>query len=120
MSAPSSVSTRLISPAKRRVAWALCFDDISEPITESFEFTAAPKVTLKRDRKHKSAALVETKVRCSARLSALRVGYHLACSGTRKSKGLNKSPHTLKKRKTKLAQSDGAATVPPPTAIVDL
>ena len=40
--ASSSVSTRLISPAKRPVARALCFDDISEPVTESFEFTAAP------------------------------------------------------------------------------
>ena len=117
--ASSSVSTRLLSPAKRPVARALCFDDISEPVTESFEFTAAPKVTLKRERKKKSAALVETEVPSSARLSALRDGYRLRSSGS-KSTGLNRSPHTQKKRKTKSAQSDGTSTVPPPTAIVDL
>ena len=51
VSATSSVNTRLISPVKRPVARALYFDDLSAPITESFEFTAAPKVTLKCDRK---------------------------------------------------------------------
>ena len=118
--ASSSVSTRLLSPAKRPVARALYFDDISEPVTESFEFTAAPRVTLKREHKRKSAALVETEVRHSARLSALQDGYRLPSSGTSKSTGLNRSPHTLKKRKTKSARADEDASVPPPTAIVDL
>ena len=34
--ASSSVSTRLLSPAKRPVARAICFDDISELVTEPF------------------------------------------------------------------------------------
>ena len=109
------------SPVKRPVARALCFDDLSELVTESFEFTTAPKVTMKHDQKPRSAKiLVDIEVHRSARLSALRDGYRLPSSGTSKSTGLNRSPHTLKKRKTKSARSDEDASVPPPTAIVDL
>ena len=118
MPVPASLhdSSRMLTPAKRPVARALCFDDISEPINETFEFTtAAPRATLKRERKKKDVILVETEVRRSAFLSALRDGFH----GT-KSPGLNRSPHTLKKRKTKSARADKDTSVPPPTAIADL
>ena len=61
------------SPVRRLVARALCFDDLSAPVTESFEFSAVPEVTTKRGRKPRSAKiLVDTEVRRSARLSALR------------------------------------------------
>ena len=116
----SSSANALIPPMKRPVARALCFHDISEPIFESFEFTAAPKVTLKRERKQKATALVDTEVRRSARLSALRDGYRLPGSCTSKSSGLNRYPHTPKKCKTNSAQSDGATSVPPPTSISEL
>ena len=74
---PSSCIPHQVSPAKRPVARALCFDDIFEPVSESFEFSAIPEVTTKRGRKPRAVkVLVDTEVRRSARLSALRDGYH--------------------------------------------
>lgn len=118
VSGSSHSPARRISPVKRPVARALCFDDLSEPVTEAFEFTAVPKVTMKRDRKSRtSKILVDTEVRRSARFSALRDGF-------RKIPSSDPSPHrrshTMKKRKTKPAQSDESPSVPPPTAIADL
>ena len=60
MPATSSANTCCISLVKRQVARALCFDDLSAPVTESFEYTTAPKVTLNRDRKQKNTILVDT------------------------------------------------------------
>ena len=42
---------RQASPVRRPVARALCFDDLSEPVTESFEFIAVLEVITKRGRK---------------------------------------------------------------------
>ena len=68
---------RQASLVRRPVARALCFDDLSEPVNESFKFSTVPEVTAKRGWKPRSAKiLVDTEVRCSARLSALREGYH--------------------------------------------
>ena len=100
---PMSDSSRCIpsraSPVKRPVARALCFDDLSEPITKSFESTDTPKVTMKRDRKQKTAKiLVDIEVHRSARLSALHDGYRrVPCNGPSQIR----ASHTLKKRKTK-------------------
>ena len=39
------------APVKRLVARALCFDDLDAPVSEAFEFSSVPEVTLKRARK---------------------------------------------------------------------
>ena len=44
----SMTQSMKVTPVKRPVARALCFDDIDEPVAEAFEFTAVPRVTLKR------------------------------------------------------------------------
>ena len=84
------------APVKRPVARALCFDDLDAPVSEAFEFSSVPEVTLKRARKTQATKImVDTEVRRSARLSALRNGYRKATNGISP-----KKPHTLKKRKT--------------------
>ena len=115
----SSISSALdvpTAPVKRLVARALCFDDLDDPVSETFEFSAVPEVPLKRARKPKDPrVIVDTDVRRSARLSALRDGYRKVTSGTP-----SKKSHTLKKRKTNKSQSEDTSSVPPPTAIADL
>ena len=97
---------------KRPVARALCFDDLDDPVSETFEFSVVPEVSLKRARKSQaSRIIVDTEVRRSARLSALRDGYR---------KVSPKKSHTLKKRKASNSQSENSSSVPPPTAIADL
>ena len=95
----SSISSSLdvpTAPIKRPVARALCFEDLDEPVSEVFEFSDMPEVPLKRARKPKAQrVIVDTDVRHSARLSALRDGYRKVTSGTS-----SKKPHTSKKRKT--------------------
>ena len=77
MTEPSSCIPHQVSPPKRSVARALYFDDICEPVSESFEFSAIPEVTTKRGQKPRVVkVVVDTEVRRSARLSALRDGYH--------------------------------------------
>ena len=101
---------------KRPVARALCFDDLDDPVSETFEFSAVLEVTLKRARKSQaSRIIVDTEVRRSARLSALRDGYRKVTSGISPKKS-----HTLKKRKASNSQSENSSSVPPPTAIADL
>ena len=64
---------------------------------------------------------MDTEVRRRVCLSDLCDGYrNVPSSGTSKSKCQNKSPHTLKKRKTSSSQSKDSPSVPPPTAIADL
>ena len=105
-----------VTPVKWPVARALCFDDIDEPVAEAFEFTTVSKVTLKRGRKPKaSRVMVDSEVRRSAHLSAMRDGYRQVTSGTSP-----RRPHTLKKRKSMPSQPDEDSTVPPLMAIVDL
>lgn len=48
-------TARCFSPVKRPVARALCFDELSEPVTETFEFTTVPVTAKKRARKVASA-----------------------------------------------------------------
>ena len=113
---PSPSHRREVSPVKRLVAQALCFDDIDEPVAEGFEFSDVPQVSLKRGRKPKaSRVMVDSEVRRSARLSALRDGYRKVTAGTP-----SKKPHTLKKWKSSASQPDDNSAVPPLTAIVDL
>ena len=58
---------------------------------------------------------MDSEVRRSARLSAMRDGYRQVTSGTSP-----RRPHTLKKRKSMPSQPDEDSTVPPLMAIVDL
>ena len=105
-----------VTPVKWPVARALCFDDIDEPVAEAFEFTTVSKVTLKRGRKPKaSRVLVDSEVRRSARLSAMRDGYRQEITGTTARK-----PHKMKKRKSAPSKPDDETAVPPLTTIVDL
>ena len=78
LSAPSGGQAAIcFSPVKRLVARALCFDTVSDPVTKSFQFTVTAKVSKKRSCKSTAnQVLVETEVRRSARLSALRGGFH--------------------------------------------
>ena len=113
---PSTNQMREVTPIKRPVAPALCFDDIDEPVSEAFVFSVVPQVSLKRGRKSKaSRVIVDSEVRRSARLSALHDGYRKVTAGTP-----SKKPHTLKKHKTTTSQLNDNSAVPPLTAIVDL
>ena len=86
------------------------------PLSERFAFSAVPEVTLKRARKTQATTImVDTEVRRSARLSALRNGYRKATNGISP-----KKPHISKKRKISSSQSESKPSVPPPTAIADL
>ena len=88
---PQSSQTRKVSPVKRTVARALCFDDIDEPVAEAFEFSAVPHVSLKRGRKPKACrVIVDSEVRRSAQIIALHDGYRKVTAGTPP-----KKPHTL-------------------------
>jgi len=101
---------------KRPVARALCFDDLDDPVSETFEFSARPEVSLKRARKSQaSRIIVDTKVQRSACLSALRDGYRKVTGGISPKKS-----HTLKKCKTSNSQSENSHSVQPPTAIANL
>ena len=80
-SAPENV--RQFSPVKRPVARALCFDEpfeLTEPVSEKFQFFAMPVISNKRTRKsaYVRPVLLVSQVRRSARLSALHDGFRQA------------------------------------------
>ena len=69
-----------LSPVKRPVAHALCFvepSDLSEPVSEKFQFSAMRVMSNKRTRKSAFVGpiLLESQVRRSARLRTLRDGF---------------------------------------------
>ena len=117
-SEPSFCPPHQVSPVRRPVARALCFDDLSEPVSESFEFSAIPEVTTKRGRKPRSAKiLVDTEVRRSARLSALRDGYHRSPSRVSQQA---KTQSSFKRRRTRSSQPEENQSVPLPTPVSNL
>lgn len=118
---------RRFSLVRRPVARALCFDVVSEPMSETFAFSATPVVSKKRTRKGsttKPVIMVDSQVCRSARLSALRDGY-------RKPQPKMDAPQPLarvaKKCKAKAATPSipaapvsGDPDVPPPTTINEI
>ena len=115
-----------LSPVKRPVAHALCFvepSDLSEPVSEKFKFSSMHIISNKRSRKSAFVGpiLLDSQVRRSARLSALRDGFCHAPLGSISPQPVKRN----KKRKTsampaKTASAPDEPVVPPPTAISDL
>lgn len=117
-SEPSFCLPHQVSLVKRPVARALCFDDLFEPVSESFEFSAIPEVTTKRGRKPRDVKiLVDTEVRRSACLRALRDGYHRSPSIAPQQA---KTQSSFKRRRTRSSQPEENQSVPPPTLVSDL
>ena len=110
-----------LSPVKRPVARALYFDEpseLSEPVSEKFQFSAMPVISNKRSRKSAFVGpiLLDSQVRRSARLRALHNGF---CQAPPISP---QSVKRTKKRKTsampaKTSAAPDEPVVPPPTAI---
>lgn len=122
--------TALGSLLLSKCSWDFCYNgaddsfslqpprESSDPVTESFEFSAVPEVSTKRGQKPRSAKiLVDTEVRRSVRLSVLREGFHR--SPSRGSQQI-KTQRSFKRRRTSSSQPEGNPTVPPPTPITDL
>ena len=115
-----------LPPVKCPVARALCFDEpsaLSEPVSETFQFSAMRVMSNKRTRKSAFVGpiLLDSQVRRSAWLSALRDGFRHVPPGSISPQSVKRT----KKRKTSArpvqsAPAPDEPVVPPPTAISDL
>ena len=127
LSAPSvSQAAICLFPVKRPVARALCFESVSDHVTESFQFTATAKISKKRTRKSSATqVLVESEFRRSARLSALRDGFRqvqhkpVALPQGSRFKKLKRALPT-ESAPPPAASDKPEVDVPPPTSIPDL
>ena len=111
------------SPVKRLVARALCFDAIYDPVSEPFQFATTAKTPKKRARKSSAnQVLVETEVRRSATLSALRDGFRQKLVALPQVSRFKKQKRALPAEPAPppVASDNLETEVPPPTSISDL